>query len=617
MRKNAILGLGCLMMTLSSFAQDSLKTVTLQEVVVTGTRFELPVEKSGKIIFNVKRSDVQSHASLFSAINAIPGMHVDGTFNTPGTNLSYFTRGGRSKSTLVLLDGVPMSDPTGIDPFYDLRFIAPSQLETIEVLQGGLSTLYGSGASAAIINIQTRKPASDGVHGSVAANFGSWNSFGQNFSLSGKRNKLSFLLLGNRYKTDGFSAALDEDNTGYDEDGFKQKNGLLKFGYQIKDNIHVTAYVGYDWFNTAFDAGAFMDSDDENKQNQQRVGLTAEWNFNKGKLTYLGQYTKNEREYTGSFPSVYKGGNAYSELTYQHQLLDQLTLLSGLSFQQLSYDEKQVLNKDTANFTIVDPYVSFLYSIPSGLTLHAGARLNTHSKYGSKMIYNVNPSWLLTINQNLKLKVLASASTAFITPTLFQLYTPWGGNKDLKPEESENFEYGFTVYLTKKAELTAVHYFRNESQVIGYTANFEYDNVADKRSVKGLTLAGRYTPLEVLTVKADFNWVTSTDKASFIRIPAKKVNAQITGKVAKTWQVSLWYQYTSSRDDIYFDESFTLIPVQLKPYHLFDVHVSKSFIKEKLRVHGSVFNIFDQEYIGVYGYTTRDRNFIAGVTYQF
>ncbi|MEP3387562.1 MAG: TonB-dependent receptor plug domain-containing protein, partial [Reichenbachiella sp.] len=143
-----ILAIGLLLQTGLSFAQEQedLSTYTMDEFVVTGTKFELPVEKSGKSIYKLTAKDLEQNAgkTVSDLLNEVPGIQMDGNFGAPGTNISYYVRGGRNKNTLILIDGVPLNDPSGIDASFDLRFLPVSQIESIEVLKGGLSTLYGT-----------------------------------------------------------------------------------------------------------------------------------------------------------------------------------------------------------------------------------------------------------------------------------------------------------------------------------------------------------------------------------------------------------------------------------------------------------------------------------------
>jgi vitamin B12 transporter len=608
---SGVVGVSCAL-----FAQDSLKTHVLQEAVVTGTKFEIPTEKSGKVIFKLGTEKLQTRSNLQDALNEVPAVQMDGNFGTPGTNVSYYVRGSRNRHSLILLDGVPMNDPSGIDPFFDLRFISADQLDNVEVLQGGLSTLYGSGAAASVINIQTKNPNEDGIHGSVGLEGGSWESFGQNLNMNGRQGKFSFLLLGNNFKSTGFSAALDNDDAiAFDDDGFEKRNGFLKLGYQFTPTFKFETFGAIDWFDSEFDNGGFVDGNNNLEQKQGRVGAKVTKDYSKGYVSVTAQYTSLFRDVNSAFGTEYDGDTWFAEAINKHEFNSSLTLLSGISTQRLQYIEASIQRDNT--FTIVDPYTSLLISTQSGLNLHAGLRLNNHSYYGSKLIYNINPSWLFQVTEQIGMKPFASLSTSFITPTLFQLNTPFGGNEELDPEESMNMEYGLSVYASSKLVLTFVNYFREEKNVIGYTAMFEYDNISEKRNVKGVTFDAQLKLSDIISLTGDFAWVTTDDKESFYRIPEEKAGFGVQLRPLKGSSVLLHYLYTGERTDLYFDEFFNANEIELDAYSLFDITLSQRLLKNRMFLHGSVYNLTDEDFVGVYGYTTRGRNFTLGVKYSF
>jgi len=261
-----------------------------EEVLVTGTRYSIPIEKSGKTIYKLTEQDLKRNAgkTVADVLFEVPGLHIDGNFGSPGTNYSYFSRGGSTKNALILIDGLPINDPSGITAFYDLRLLSISQLESIEILKGGLSTLYGTGASSAVINIR---------------------------------------LKGN----EGFSSALDTTQAqNFDKDGVQKQNSLLKAAYAFNDKFSLNALIGRDKFETDYDAGAFFDAENRQVGEMLRFGLRPVFNYGNGSVELKTVFAFNKNDFQSIFPIQYEGQNAQFDLNNKHRLREGLTGFWGV-----------------------------------------------------------------------------------------------------------------------------------------------------------------------------------------------------------------------------------------------------------------------------------------------
>lgn len=605
--------------------KDSLTAQDLDEVVITGTKFKIPVEKSGKTIYKLTSEDLQRNAgkSVADVLNEVPGIQMDGNFGSPGTNVSYYVRGGRNKNTLILIDGVPLNDPSSIDAFFDLRLLPLNQIESIEILKGGLSTLYGTGASAAVINIKLLDTYKSKGQRTIDFNVGSYDSYAANVSAMGSIDDFSYLVNGSLSFSQGFSSASRENSSiPFDRDGFEQQNLLVKFGYKLTDRFSLNFVTAYDSFESEYDDGAFADGDNLQLNNQFRIGITPTFTYKQGEIALKTIYNQSDREFRSSFPSQSEGKNVQADLTHEHRFTNNLKGLWGVNLQNPSYKD-QVSDFEDNKFTIIDPYASVFYETESGFNIHAGVRLNTHSEYDMNFLYNVNPSYLFSLNDDVKFKLLASVATAYITPSLYQLNSSLYGNKELNPESSLNYEGGFSLYISDTFTLNGVYFIREENDPIDFvslyddTGNYiggQYQNVADERKLQGFETDFSFKPISILSISANYSHVSTDDATTFYRIPKDKFGINLNVNPLDKTQVSFSFNHTGKRT-IFDYNSFS--EIQLDNFNQLDAYLQHDMIKDKVIVYSSFRNILDADFTGQYGFNTRGFNFTLGAKYKF
>ncbi|MCK5814773.1 MAG: TonB-dependent receptor [Flavobacteriaceae bacterium] len=631
MNKKSLL-IGCLALIGASISAqtetnnllDSTKVNLLEEAVVSGTRFKIPIEKSGKTIYKISAKEIENNAgkTVVDLLNEVPGIQMEGNFGSPGTNISLYQRGGRNKNTLILIDGIPLNDPSGINSSYDLRLLSLNAIESIEVLNGGLSSLYGTGASSGVISITLKKSVKDDVNGSVDLNYGSYNTVVTSGNINGKSNNFDYMVSANYSTSDGFSSASDENSpTPFEDDGFNQKNALAKIGYAFNSKFKLDGIVAFDDFESDYDGGVFVDQDNQTKGDMLRFGLTPTFKYDKGSIQLTSMFITNNREFISLYPTSYQGKNLQLDLNQKHKFNTVITGLWGVNSQTFSYKQKDVLDFDDTEFSLLDAYGSLFYD-NKGLNIHVGGRLNTHSVYDSKFIYNVNPSYLFKISDNTKFKVLASAATSYITPTGYQLYSNYG-NTDLQPEESFNLEFGGSLYLNQKFTLNAVYFNRKEESAIDFVSIFdssgnwtggEYINLDATRDVTGFEVDFSYLISEKATIAGNYSHAEADDPTTFYRIPNDKFGASVSLSMIKNNTITAKYNYTGSRT--IFDYS-SYSELELDSFGLFDLYVQQKIFNKKVTAYGAVNNLLDTDFVSVYGFTTRGINFNIGASYNF
>ena len=618
--------------------QDSTKTKTIEEVVVSDTKFAQSKEKSGKIIEKITAKDLESKKgqSLANVLSQVAGVEVNGNQSGTGKNIEYYIRGGRSRQVLIMIDGVPMTDASGITLQYDLRLLPVDQIESIEILKGASSTLYGSGAATGVINITLKKSAKKDIAGQAYFHLGTQNTaedkkgypqeFNQGFSINGTKGNLSYLTSLNSTETKGISEAAGVD---FEPDFFSRVNALQKIGIKATNRLSFDAYLNYDRLKSTFDAGAFQDeSANVSLSEQVRFGFSPKFKYNKGEFNLVTGFNNLERKYStfSSWSGVvnksyYKSRNVSIDAFNKYRFSNQIFVVVGTQFQFLDMLEDtafESIANTAAKFNSIDPYATIVYNSGFGLNVNAGTRLNMHSIYGNHFTWNINPSYQF---KNVPFKLISSYSTAYITPSLYQLYSPYG-NLDLTPEENITLEAGFETFLfNKKLIFNAVAFYREEKNRFEYftdmsTWESKYVNNSNVVMAKRVETTLVYQPISTVKLNANYTYTQVEEDQSRL-IPKHKVNASIDLALTKRLNWNSQYQYIDARTDLFYDASFTRFDVILKSYQLLNSTVSFDVLPNKMTVFGSVTNLFNKNFTEVAGYSTRGRNFKLGLNFKF
>ena len=611
-----------------------IQPISLDEVVITDSKFKMKRENSGKVITKITQKELQQlqGRSIAEIINMTSGIEINGTKSNAGQNLSYFIRGGRNRQVLVLIDGIAVTDPSQIANDYDLRLLHADQVESIEILKGASSTLYGSGAATAVINITLKQASKDKVSATLRSVFGTNMSsnddnyaiedFRNSVTVHGTVNNLSYLAsFGNQF-TDGLSAIAN----GTESDAFNAINGNLKLGYSFSDAFKLNVYGSFDKFKADFDDGfSGVDANNRAITDQYRFGMSPEYNYKNGSITLNAAYNNVEREIISGFPSLFNAESYIADLYNRYNFKDTFYTVIGVNAQQNEMESfaipfgsstfEQSINPEDASFTIIDPYVNVVYASDFGLNVNAGARLNNHSEYGSHLVYSINPSFKTNVGFGY-IKGLASYSTAYITPSLYQLFEPTYGNAELEPEENATIEVGAEVNFTNKATLSLVYFNRNETNFIDFVDLggfvFQYNNVDESFTASGFEFTADYNITEVLRLNANATYTKVEDDLN-LRIPEIKINASLDYAFTEASLVSLRYQFNDDRrDSVYNSTTFMNDDITLESYSVLDLYVSHKIMADKVTLFANITNIFNEAYQELFGYTTRGRNVNIG-----
>lgn len=620
---------------------------TLDRVVITTNKYPKKQSQTGKVTTVIPKETLErmQGRSLGEILNTVAGVTINGANNNSGTNLRTSIRGSSDGNVLILIDGIPANDPSVISNYYDLNFIHPSQVERIEVLKGAQSTLYGSDAVSGVINIITKKTETKKVAPYASAGFGSYHTFNTNAGVRGQTKAITYHAYAGNVSSKGFSSAYDSTGTkGFDKDGFDQYILRGELGLKMTNDLQWNFSGNYSTYKADIDAAAYTDDNDfitKNKNWQLGSGLhlkhqTGALHLNY-QFNYMNRFYFDDSVDRTSFAyysnSTYIGRTHYAEV-YDTYRWNRVSLLAGVDFR--SFNTNQVynsismfgpftteLNDDLARMKQTSGYFSLVYN-NGNANIELGGRLNSHNIYGENFTYTFNPSYLV----HKKVKLFANVSSAFKTPTLFQLFDVFSGNQNLDPEKSTIVESGAEVYPSGDMRIRLTGFYRKTKNAIHYiivnpqTFQGYYFNTNNQKN-SGVEVEFNYEG-EKWSIASNYTFTAGkvssgysedgkqlskdTTYNNLYRVPDHAFNSFVTSAISKKISVSTLLRYVGER----FEPVYASAPKKLNDYFTIDIACHYRF-NENLRAFVDLKNITNQRFFDVLGYNSRRFNFTTGI----
>ncbi len=632
----------------SSFAQTTKDSTgkQLDQVIITATKYPVKQSQTGKVVIVITHEEIERSIGkpLGELLGGQAGIIVSGSLNDPGTNQSIFIRGAGSGRALVLIDGIPVNDPTATDNSFDINLIPVTMIERIEISKGAQSTLYGSDAIAGVINIITTKSGVKtpfNVKASVSGgNYGTYNANAQVFGKVADR--VTYNVRYNHDQSVGFPTAKDSSKSAtsavpFLNDGFKSDLVAGNLGWNVNSALTIKGFFQYSQYKANIDAGPFTPAVGYTSTTKSLLAgggftyklsnttITGNYRYGTSGLHLLEDSVYGQSYYTDH----YAGTSQYVEMFASTTLGYGFTLLNGADYRYAAMHESgndggYPLAFSDTSVSQTSMYSSLLYSGKSGLSAELGGRLNTDSRYGSNYTYTFNPAWLIDPDW----KLYGSIATAFKAPTLYQLYSPYG-DASLLPETSKSYEGGIQFNNTL-LNTRATYFHRNTKNGIDYNffTNLYYNY--DEEWGNGIEWEGSIKFAKIWSLSANYTWTkmkqqmqshvsyndTTYDYA--LRVPEHTVNITLGVRPVPGLYFSLTGHYESKRYDIGgYDANFNPLPdVVLKPFAILNGYAEYKVVSHlKIFVEGR--NILDKKFVAIYGYNSIPAMFTAGATVEF
>ena len=453
-------------MTVSAQTSDSLstqKTLTIDEVVVTGTRHQTDVRHLSQTVSVVNRNKLERamQPSLLPVLTEqVPGLFVTsrgvmgyGVSGGAAGGISLRGLSGGNARLMVLIDGHPQYAGIFGHPIADAYQTLLA--DRVEVLRGPASVLYGSNAMGGVINIVTRRMHEDGVRTNLHTGFGSYGTLETELTNRIRKGRFSSVVSGSYNRTDGHR----------DDMSFEQYGGYAKLGYELADNWNVRGDVNVTHFNASYPgpvSAPLLDGDQRITRGMTSFALENDYGETSGALSFFynwGDHWINDG-YTPSAGETSQDGRFNSNDNMMGVSLYQSThFFKGnritFGFDWFRYGGKAWTdyvsgeNAGTRSDLVdkhedeVAGYMDFRQDFGRWLTLNAGLRIDHHSRVGTEWV----PQAGLAFHLPHAIELKASASKGFRYPILREMYMFPPQNPDLQPESMWNYELAFSQQL--------------------------------------------------------------------------------------------------------------------------------------------------------------------------
>jgi vitamin B12 transporter len=614
------------------------------EIVVVATRTPEPLDQVGNSVTVLDTPAIQASQAteISDLLVQTPGV-TQARSGGMGQPSSVFIRGADSDQTLVLIDGVQVSDPSDPAGGFDFAHLLVGDIGRVEILRGPQSTLWGSDAMGGVVNITTIKPTQAfTVDGEGEA--GSRGTGYARAGMGGASDRIDWRVAGGYLTTDGISA-FDKHFGGIERDGYHNAAASGTLTIRPADGLSFDLREYFYHARTDFDGYpppnyVFGDTSEYGLTDQLvlygGVNLDLWDGLLKNRVAF--EYNEVQREdYNPILPvaETFYGAGRTRAFEYQG------TLAIAPGYQAVFGAESRRSTFSTASPSVYDPdpgpntgradigslYGQFQASPLAGLTLTAGVRWDQHNVFGSHVTGTAAAAWLL----NDRTTVLrASFGQGFKAPSLYQLFSPYG-NTALKPETDDAWDAGVEQRLfAGDVSLRATWFSRDTDNVIDFASCANnaaplcatepygfYDNIV-RAKAQGVELEADAKLTAALSAAVNYTYTHSYDTAPggadfgkyLPRRPENAANVSLTYAWPSGLSTTVALRYAGRS----FDDEANTIP--LSAYTLVDLRAAYT-VSEALEIYARVENLFNRYYETAYQYGQLGRGGFVGVRARY
>lgn len=524
-------------------AQMSEEVLTLEPITVTASRTEMQVRYSPAATEVITSKDIEKMGAenLAQALQLAIGINILEN-GMVGNQISI--RGMNTNQTLLLVDGrrIRSEDGSSTQNYYELQRFNIDEVDRIEIVRGGVSSMYGSEAIGGVINIITKKP--EKMQTSLRADWTSRQSnvgFRQDF---GKQGKWGWSLAA---KKSDYRDIWKDDSTlqYYGEKYYVNLDGR----YDIDDKRHLDIYMDYmkEDFNTRAAAtnGTVSRTNYDNWRISTGVKYAGKDRHGDYELQYYYNYLDKVQPVYTHATGAKTGEDRMKYTTHVFDgkrtvhLSDAHSLTFGGEYRGESVNSTRILGSSLRTWTPLNKplnersvdYTAFYLQdtwTPDGdWIVIPSVRFDQNTSFGNKVTANLGVMYSLSRASRLKLNY----GTSYNAPSISQLYIDYLhssgrrrilGNPELRPETARNFD--ISLETAKGGTSAKLTYFHNsiDNLIDAYSVptmvrTTSYRNV-NEASIRGVEAEVKHRFDAHFTLRGTYTYLDAKDTRTNIRL---------------------------------------------------------------------------------------------------
>jgi vitamin B12 transporter len=593
-----------------------------EEIVVTATRTPTMTDQLPAAVDVIDVSDARRRGQLTldAALADVPGMQAPRA-GPLGQQASLFSGGFDSNHTLVLFDGVRLDDPSTPEGIFDAGQDLLGDAERIEVVQGPMSALYGSGALGGVVNVLPRRGGEGALNPLLETAAGSFDTIAATIGADGTLGRLRYALTADAYASAGFDIVPERMSTHTgEEDGAEMTTLTGVFDLALTESVALDLLLRQREARADYDPG-FFGNIGENPEAEVLQSDTALWRLGatwspnaETSLRGSGGALETDRVFAdaGVIGDEYHGNRTFADLGAAFAAGDWTLLLGAQSedeeIQALSFGSPIVGEQ-----THWGAYAAAQGNV-AGLDVTAALRHDDFEGFGGQTTWRAGASYAMGGGA----RVYAAYGTSYRAPSLYERFVPFFGAAGLQPENAESWEIGAETSLTlfgreDGLELRALYRRSEIEDLIGFLG-FSYANV-DRAEIDFAEAHLALRPLPWLTARIAYANTDARDVGADTALQRRPRHA---------WQVALeaergpfaaelaWREVGARRDTVYDDFGFFAGAARVEAYEI--VRVSASWAaSDAVRIYLAADNVLDETYEPANGFAGAPASILVGV----